>query len=468
MPRDSATTDPPADDSIALPVAYRPSEAADSSEDDSPHQAPAPTKSFSQLASQFVSTAGVAFAIVGLQMGQGILLARLLGPVGRGEYATAVFYVQLLLYIGLFGGLEIICRYAAEAELNTTRLRRAALKLGLATGAITTIVAIVFCLVALPADKRYLIPLAILCSLSLAGQQVMLIMTAVDRGLGRFGTYNVRRVIAAAAFPVLLLVAQLAWGVTLEIACGLFVIASLISMGACIVGLERPFTGESGPPVGKLFRESLPYALSMLATDLFERLDLLLVLWIASFQDQGFYAAMVPAVYPLTVLPNTMGIFLFNAAADRKRRLTTKDVHRILGSSIAVQTICTIVFLLLIGELVNLLYGAAFAPAVQFARWLAPVAAIKGILQGLDSYVKGRGKPLVAIRCRIAAAALMIAVTWLLYDEWGALSVAIGALAGQVLCLIWLSAIVYADVSGQDPQSPEDADDDDAPISTAS
>ncbi len=114
------------------------------------------------------------------------------------------------------------------------------------------------------------------------------------------------------------------------------------------------------------------------------------------------------------------------------------------------------------------LVGAAFAPAVQFARWLAPVAAIKGILQGLDSYVKGRGKPLVAIRCRIAAAALMIAVTWLLYDEWGALSVAIGALAGQVLCLIWLSAIVYADVSGQDPQSPEDADDDDAPISTAS
>ena len=40
---------------------------------------------------QFVYTVVVAFAIVALQMGQRILLARLLGPEGRGQYATAVF-----------------------------------------------------------------------------------------------------------------------------------------------------------------------------------------------------------------------------------------------------------------------------------------------------------------------------------------------------------------------------------------
>ena len=38
---------------------------------------------------QFVYTVGVAFAIVVLQMAQGILLARLLGAVGRGEYAVS-------------------------------------------------------------------------------------------------------------------------------------------------------------------------------------------------------------------------------------------------------------------------------------------------------------------------------------------------------------------------------------------
>ena len=418
-----------------------------------PHQTPVKKR----LALQFLSTVGVAFLIVALQLAQGILLARLLGPTGRGEYATAILYSQLLLYVGLLGGLEVICRHAAASQIDKPQLRRAALRLGLTVGGLTTLVAFVLSLVALPPDKRYLIPMALVCSLSITGQQVMLIMTAVDRGRAEFSTYNARRVIAAAAFPVLLLATHLFFGVSLAIACSLFVVASLISMAACLFGLPRPMTGDGAPSVRSLLRECRPYALNMFVTDLFDRLDLLLVTWLVSLQDQGFYAAMVPAVYPLTVIPNTMGLFLFNAGADKQKRLKRLDVHRILGSAVAIQTLCTIVFMLLIGYVVRLLYGESFEPAVEFALWLAPVAAIKGILQGLDSYVKGRGKPLASIGCRVVAACSVIAVTWLLLNESGAVAIAQAALVGQVLCLIWLSAIVYADVGSSDDSTSESA-----------
>ena len=283
----------------------------------------------------------------------------------------------------------------------------------------------------------------------------MLIMTAVDRGRGEFGAYNTRRIIAAASFPALLLITHLLFGMSLPVACVLFVIASIISMAACVFRLPRPLTGESEPAVKGLLRECRPYALNMFATDLFDRLDLLLVTWLVSLQDQGFYAAMVPAVYPLTVIPNTMGLFLFNAGADQQSRLTRSHVHRILATSLAIQTVCTIVFMLLIGFVVRLLYGESFAPAVEFALWLAPVAAIKGILQGLDSYVKGRGKPLASIGCRVVAALTVIAVTWLLIGDYGAVAIAMAALVGQILCLIWLSAIVYADVRVADSPSED-------------
>lgn len=447
MSRETAPTDHPPDAAFSQPPDTSFSQRSEPPLGRSSSQTAQQCDSSSRLAAQFVSTVGVSFAIVGLQMGQGILLARLLGPTGRGEYATAVFFVQMLLYIGLLGGLEIICRHAANAQIETDRLRRAALRLGLATGGITTAAAITLSLTALPAEKHYLFPMAILCSLAIAGQQVMLIMTAVDRGRGHFGTYNLRRVIAAAAFPTLLLIVHAVADVSIEIVCGLFVIASVVSMAVCVAGLPRPVRGVGEPGVKKLLHQARPYALSTFATDLFERLDLLLVLWIASLQEQGYYAAMVPAVYPLTVVPNTMGLFLFNAGADKQRRLTVADVHRILASSLAVQTLCTIAFMLVIGTLVRWLYGSDFSPAVRYALWLAPVAAIKGILQGLDSYVKGRGKPLVAVRCRIVAMVLMLAVTLTFSSHYGAISVAIAALAGQVLCLIWLSVIVYADVS---------------------
>ncbi|WP_236621409.1 lipopolysaccharide biosynthesis protein [Rhodopirellula sallentina] len=380
-------------------------------------------------------------------MTQGILLARLLGPEGRGQYATTVLYVQLLLYVGLFGGLEVICRYAAEGKTDILRLRRAAMWLGITTGTITTLVAVAFNVLALPEEKRFLMPLGCLCAISIIGQHVMLIMTAVDRGAGKFAAYNMLRFVAAAVFPTLLLIAAILTNVTLTLACGLFVVSSLISMAACMHGIQKPLRGDSQPPVGQLLRESRPYGIAMLATDLFERLDLLMAMWLIPLVTQGFYAAMVPVVYPLTVIPNTLGIFLFNAGADDKRTLTTRDVHRILGGSIAIQTVSTIAFMLLVGPLVNLVYGEEFDPAVRFALWLAPVSAIKGILQGLDSYVKGRGRPLAPIRCRIVASIVMIAVVAALLPSQGAVAIAMAALVGQVLCLIWLSAIVYTDVS---------------------
>ncbi|MEO9591218.1 lipopolysaccharide biosynthesis protein [Rhodopirellula bahusiensis] len=402
------------------------------------------TKAFS-----FAQTVGFAFAIVALQMGQGILLARLLGPVGRGEYATTVLYVQMALYIGLFGGLEVICRYAADRTVETIKLRRAAMWLGLTTGAITTGLVVLCNVIALPDEKAYLMSLGCLCAFSIIGQHVMLIMTAVDRGAGDFTKYNLRRFISAAAFPALLLVAAIVTDVTLNLACVLFVIASAISMAACVVGLPKIATGESEPPVNQLLKESRPYGVSMLATDLFERLDLLLVMWLVPLLTQGFYAAMVPVVYPLTVIPNTLGIYLFNTAADRSQRLQTSDVHRILGGSIAIQTVSTIAFMIVIGPLVRLVYGEEFAPAIVFAWWLAPVSAIKGILQGLDSYVKGRGKPLAPIRCRIVAAVVMLSLTAAFVGTYGAIAIAVAAFVGQIICLVWLSAIVYADVREQ-------------------
>ena len=189
----------------------------------------------------------------------------------------------------------------------------------------------------------------------------------------------------------------------------------------------------------------------MIATDLFERLDLLLMLWLVPLVQQGFYAAMVPVAYPLTVIPNTLGLFLFNAGANRQRNLSTGDVHRILGLSLTIQTLSTVVFWLAVGPVVRLLYGEEFAPAVKFAMWLAPISAIKGILQGLDSYLKGRGRPLAPIRCRVVAAVVMLICTWLLIDQYGAIAIAMSALIGQVFCLVWLSAIVYYDVLENSP-----------------
>jgi len=394
---------------------------------------------------QFQQTVSVAFAMIAWQLAQGILLARLLGPVGLGEYATAIFYTQLLLYLGLCGGVEVVGRHATDATTPSRPLRRAALWLGLTTGLASTLLCIGLCTLAIPTDKRYLIPLGIVCSLSLVGQHVMLVITAVDRGCGDFRTYHFRRIIAAASFPALLLIATCVLKVDLVLTCWLQVAASLISMSVCLVGIHAPFRSPPQPPVMALLKESRPDGVSMLATEVFERLDLLLVLWLVPLLQQGFYIAMVPVVLPLTVIPNTLGIFWFNLGANRYQHFSRQALWQIIGLSLVVQTACTVAFLLVAGPIVPLLYGSEFAPAVAFALWLAPASAIRGVWQGLDSYLKGLGRPLASIRCRIAGGLVMVATTFGFLEAHGAIAIAIAAVLGQAVCLIWMVGILPAD-----------------------
>lgn len=400
-------------------------------------------------------TVAVSFGIVALQLAQGILLARLLGPQGRGEYATAVLYVQMLLYVGLFGAIEVVCRYAADEKVDRHSLRRAGFGLALLTGGITTVVAIGCSLIGLPSEKQYLWPLSLICSLAIVGQHVMLILSAVDRGAGDFRRYNRLRLVAAAAFPMLLVLWAIVAQATLLSTCALFVTASVLSAVPYFLGLNDRPGAEPAPAPAKLFREGRPYALSMLATDIVERLDLLLMLWLAPLITQGFYNAMIPVAYPLTVIPNTLGLFLFNAGARQGSGLSARRLHHIVLSSVGIQIAMTFAFLILVGPVVKFFYGEEFSPAIRFAMWLAPVAAIKGIVQSLESYVKGRGRPLASIRIRLVSAVVMLIATAALYRISGILSIVQGSLVGQIVCLFGLLVVVYSDVRSGGSQNPD-------------
>ncbi len=394
-----------------------------------------------------MTSVGVSFGIVALQLAQGILLARMLGPEGRGEYATAVLFAQSLLYVGLFGAIEVVCRHSADMTVSRKSLRSSALKLAFITSGVTTLGVMACNAFGLPAGKQFLLPLALLCSLSIFGHHLFLILSSIARGMGDFTTFNHWRLWAAAAFPVMLLGWSLVLPMTVTSACVLFVIASLVSALPCLFRTRDEGHPRPAPEATQMLREGRPYAVSMLATDVLERLDVLLMLWLAPLVTQGFYSAMIPVAYPLTVIPNTLGMFLFNVGARQGGGLGISRVNQVMAASIAIQTVMTIGFVIVVGPVVRFVYGAEFNDAIIFAIWLAPVAAIKGIVQGLESYIKGRGRPLAAVAGRIVAAIAMLAAIAVLFCRTGALSIAQGALVGQVVCLFAMAYIVYRDAA---------------------
>ena len=269
---------------------------------------------------------GASFTVFFLTAVQGVLLARLLGPTMRGEYGTAIFYTQLLTFLGLLGTQLSIARRAVQGLNTFADLSRAALWVGCITGLGTMAVVCVLSFIALPAGKRELAPLCILGALYLPLEHVRLSLMAVDHGAGRLIRYSTHRLLAAIILPAMLLVVWMTGYVSLGFLVLLSVVAPLLALVVRLVGEPRDFWHASYSPAEKrvtpfkLIKEGVPYAVAQAASDVLNRLDVLLILWLAPFYIQGLYAAAVPAVSLLSAGPHAMALFSFNAGASSTAR----------------------------------------------------------------------------------------------------------------------------------------------------
>src|SRR5215469_18551217 len=94
---------------------------------------------------EFASTLLTNVLIQGCTIVQGILVARLLGPVGRGQFAAAILWPNLFASMGGMGVGVALARRAARAA-DVAPIIRAALVVTLLTGTIVT----ALCALAIP------------------------------------------------------------------------------------------------------------------------------------------------------------------------------------------------------------------------------------------------------------------------------------------------------------------------------
>ena len=421
------------------------------------------------LAATFLTTLSV-FAIY---FGQGILVARLLGPVGRGEFGTAVFFPRdVLLYVGLLGGIEIVTRRAADANLDANRLKYSAATLGLFSGVLTAFVSVVISVVALlfidHGAKSYLIPYCLLISFFVPWEHIHLVVSGVDRGREQYRRYNINRLAFAASFP---LIVGLCWvsGLldsgsegSLGWVCVLFVCSRVLGLLPTLTGLNfgvwlsdlvGAFSGKQSrqnalgdqPTARILLKDGWPYALSMFASELFERMDVILILVLASVEESGFYFVAIPAAALLTIAPNSLSVFTFNAGAEN-RLVSLKNAIGLMASTALFQLISMVILGYLIPLLIIFFYGEPFQPAIQFVLYLLPAFAIKGILQAFDGYLKGRNLPMIGVYARLMSILAMLVFVILFFGKYQLLSIPMAAFVGQLLSLIVVTYFLIQEV----------------------
>lgn len=423
-----------------------------------------------RLASQFLAnrqlrslpgTVATTFATYLIFLIQGIIVARLLGPEGRGEFGSCLYFPRdILLYAGLLGSVEVITAHAARGMSDPRRLRGSAARLGLVTGSITAVVAGVLATVLFYfTDRSYLIPYALFCCLFVPLEHIQLTMSAVDRGSGAFKKYNLNRLFLALSFPVLAVAAWVTDLATLTsndwlgILCGIWVLSRIIGVLPTLYPPQntskQPLNQGAAssdvptvPGVRRLLIEGRFYALSMLVSEIFERLDIFLVLALCSLVDAGNYLVALPAAAILTIVPNAFGVFTFNYGAKLRGPLSSGIAIRVMLAVAIIQLITASLYSLVVDDLILFCFSDRFAQAIPLVLLLLPAFAIKGFSQAADAFLKGRDKPMIGVRARLASIVFMSGFVAIAWNDLGMPAIPVAVGIGQAISMVVIAGAV--------------------------
>lgn len=403
-----------------------------------------PTR-FLQRALGFAWTVSASFGTFGFFAIQGIILARMLGPAGRGMFAAAVLFPQALLYLGLLGAQELFAGYAAEPHDNA-KLRRSAALYGLLCGSLSLLACVFLNLVTLPQEFRSILPLAMLGACTMPLQQIRLSVQAVDHGQRQLRRYNQVRLAAAASFPLMLLCGWALGFRSLSNAVVIFVIAQAASLLLVQFGMTGSWFGPRDVTLPKALHDARGLMIAWLSTEVLERLDLvLMMLLVANDTVLGHYSAAIPIAALMIIVPNSVGLYAFNRGARREEHLSTRAAWRYLLLGVAVQIVCGGALAAVLPFLVPLFYGDDFLPTVTYAWLLIPAAGLRGLLLAADGYLRARKKATLGIKARLLGIPVVLLVSILGMAVWEEKAIPIGLSLAQAVCFIILALGVIAE-----------------------
>jgi O-antigen/teichoic acid export membrane protein len=380
-----------------------------------------------------------------LALGTSAILARTLGPAGRGEYAAILNWVSASAAFGQLGlGYAIPCHVAS----SSTRTRAIATSGVLIAAVATTIVTAVVwgCLPwLLRAQSQQTVDTArqVLPALALA-IAVYAALLAVLQGLGRFSTWNVMRLSQGVGWLVILICCA-ALGLRTASAYTRASTASylvLLPIAAVLIARSTKFAPWTDR---RSFRDLLRYALpswvASLPLFLTRRLDQLALAAFAAPHVLGLYAVAASVTSLLgtfvaavanVALPHLAGV----AAQEERRRLAAKYVR----TTVLITVLAGALLFFGLPVLIAIFFGRRFYPAIPVASILTVAAVADGVGRVAEDALIGFGSPRALLKAELLGGGVVagcLALTLRVSPLYGAAFSAAAGYAVAALVAVW-------------------------------
>jgi O-antigen/teichoic acid export membrane protein len=384
----------------------------------------------------------------------GLVIARVLGPSGRGQYAGVTAWFGIALIVGELGQPAALTFYVASNPGRAADYLATGRRFMIATGLLTATVGW-FIAPLLGRDDAVLVDCYRLmfstCILSFIVASLIFPLQARDLPL-----WNIARAVQPMSYLLIIIVMDLIVRLTLLGTIVSLVVSVIIQILAATV-LCRRVGLYGGAYDSKLARPLVRYGSSQLAasapTSVNGRLDQLILSTTTSFHNLGIYAVAVSISAIAVPAVSAIGSVMFPRIAARKGEST----HLLEGRAVRASAIVSVCIMLpvCIGApfLIPILFGAGYGASVRLVWILAVGAVFLGSGQVIGDLLRGRGQPLAVAIGQGIGAALTVALLLLLLPIWGIVGAAVASTLAYALTFAVLLFTLRRSPLRQQPHS---------------
>jgi O-antigen/teichoic acid export membrane protein len=367
---------------------------------------------------------GTKFGVLILNIVTSVIVARALGPTGRGAVAVAMSLTMLLVQFGSAGLSTANPYFAAMRPDTRSRIITNSVYLSVVIGLLMIGVALVM-KVQFESTVRGLdwINLGLVMA-TIPASLATVYLHSIMLGEGRTLAYNLIELVLAVAATVVMAVGFEVFDIGVRGALIVMFGVQLSGMLSYLAALVRH--GEfhwAGPDV-ELARTMFGYAakiyLATLLAFLVIRVDILMINAYIGTAEVGVYSVAVALCDGLYVLPTVIGANLFPRVARGMGQASTALLFRSMFLIFGLICLVTVPFA---GIAIRVLYGSQYTAATELYYWLLPGIFCMGMLNILAQDFAGRGFPLEAALVWFAGLAINIGIN-ILFLRQGHLYVA--------------------------------------------
>lgn len=398
----------------------------------------------SSKTSPMIQTTIVQFVILGFGLINSLLLARLLGPGGRGEWAAVLLWPQALVYLGSFGIQDACAYYAARPQARSSVVMTNAFVLFLVQTAIILplgFVMLPFLLAGQTVEvveiSRYLLATTALGLIALYGASVL-------RGKLDMSVYNLLSLIVPIGSVLGTLFLILMQGLVITNLARVYVTLCVALAVATLVALFARRLWSSFQIDGQIIKLMLGYGSRVQIGSISQmanlRLDQMLMAAFLPPAQLGLYVVAVSVASIANVLPYAIKTVLTPRIAQSEG--SPQDVS-ILQNQLRMYWSASVVsgMLLLVAApfVILLLFGAEYRASILATEILVIGVVCLGGKNILSGASFGLGTPTLVSQAEIFSLVITAVALVLLLPPWGFTGAALASLLAYATSLVFLA-----------------------------